>query len=216
MKTVRVWFSKTGTVKYISHLDLTRCMGRALKLSGLPIWYTEGFNPRIYMTFAMPLSLGVSGERECFEIRLNEDVDYDLAVKKLDMYLPNDIKILEICEPKMRFEDIAYGKYEMLLETERPQQLLDAIENLLLEDSIIVTKRGKKGDKKIDIKPFFSDLEKKQSTNGVQINIVLPCTLEGSINPNLFLEAINNYSDLRFYPKITRKGLLTKDFSDIQ
>ena len=30
------------------------------------------------------------------------------------------------------------------------------------------------------------------------------------------LEAINNYSDLRFYPKITRKGLLTKDFSDIQ
>ena len=61
VETVRVWFRKAGAAKYISHLDLTHCMGRALKLSRLPVWYTEGFNPRIYMTYAMPLSLGVAG-----------------------------------------------------------------------------------------------------------------------------------------------------------
>ena len=44
MKNVRMWFKKGGAAKYISHLDLTHCMGRALKLSGLPIWYTQGFN----------------------------------------------------------------------------------------------------------------------------------------------------------------------------
>ena len=52
MKNVRIWFEKQGAARYISHLDLTRNMARGLKLSGLPVWYTEGINPRIYMTYA--------------------------------------------------------------------------------------------------------------------------------------------------------------------
>ena len=51
MNTVRIWFTKTGEASYISLLDLQRVMGRALKRSGLPVWYTLGFNPHIYMTF---------------------------------------------------------------------------------------------------------------------------------------------------------------------
>ena len=82
LKNVRVWFEKKGAVRYISHLDLTRCMSRGLKLSGLPVWYTEGFNPRIYMTYAMPLSLGVCGERECMDIRLLEEMPLDQIPRK--------------------------------------------------------------------------------------------------------------------------------------
>ena len=58
MVDVRLWFQKCGDARYISHLDLSRCMQRALKRSGLPIWYTEGFNPHAYVTFALPLSMG--------------------------------------------------------------------------------------------------------------------------------------------------------------
>ena len=58
MTTVRIWFTKTGEASYISLLDLQRVMQRALKRSGLPVWYTLGFNPHIYMTFACPLPLG--------------------------------------------------------------------------------------------------------------------------------------------------------------
>lgn len=58
MTTIRVWFTKTGEASYISLLDLQRVMQRALKRSGLPVWYTLGFNHHIYMTFAAPLSLG--------------------------------------------------------------------------------------------------------------------------------------------------------------
>ena len=88
MKNVRVWFEKKGAVRYISHLDLTRNMARGLKLSGLPVWYTEGFNPRIYMTYAMPLSLGVCGERECMDIRLTEEVPYSELTVRLNTCLP--------------------------------------------------------------------------------------------------------------------------------
>ena len=58
MNTVRIWFSKRGEASYISLLDLQRVMGRAIKRSGVPAWYTQGFNPHIYLTFACPLPLG--------------------------------------------------------------------------------------------------------------------------------------------------------------
>ena len=57
MIDVRTVFEKKGRAKYISHLDLNRFMMRAFRRSGLPIWYTEGFNPHPYATFALALSL---------------------------------------------------------------------------------------------------------------------------------------------------------------
>ena len=116
MKNVRIWFEKKGAARYISHLDLTRNMARGLKLSGLPVWYTEGFNPRIYMTYAMPLSLGVCGERECMDIRLTEDVPLEDIAPRLNAHLPAGLQALEATEPVDKFEDIQYGEYQLFLE----------------------------------------------------------------------------------------------------
>ena len=77
MKTIRVLFHKTGRAIYISHLDLTRAMGRALARTQLPVWYTEGFHPHLYMTFALPLSLGVEGLCETMDFWLTEEVPFD-------------------------------------------------------------------------------------------------------------------------------------------
>ena len=54
----RVFYTKTGRLKYISHLDVNRLMQRALKRSGLPVWYSEGFNPHIYITLHCRLHWG--------------------------------------------------------------------------------------------------------------------------------------------------------------
>jgi radical SAM-linked protein len=64
---IRVFFSKTGNAKYISHLDLYRSFSRAIQRSGLPVWITEGFNPHIYITFALPLALGIEGQEEAMD-----------------------------------------------------------------------------------------------------------------------------------------------------
>lgn len=216
MKNVRVWFQKTGAVKYISHLDLTRCMARALKLSKLPVWYTEGFNPRIYMTFAMPLSLGVSGERECMDIRFVEEIRLTAAASRLNACLPRDLSVLRISEPEMPFEAIAFAEYEFILEAEEPQELSESIHSLFSEDAVLVKKHGKKGDKEIDIKPGFSHLDESFGEGTLILRAQLPCSLEGSVNPNLLLEALKIHRGLEPYARITRKRLLTKDFSDIR
>ena len=97
MRSVRIYFSKTGDAKYISHLDLVRCFNRAVARAGIPIFFTEGFNPRPYMNFAMPLSLGVSGLREIVDMKIDGEMTNDEIYSALSSVMPPDIKILEVC-----------------------------------------------------------------------------------------------------------------------
>ena len=69
-----VVFEKGETLRYIGHLDLMRAMQRALRRSGLPIRYSNGFNPHIRLSFAAPLSVGVVGLRELMEVPLEDGV----------------------------------------------------------------------------------------------------------------------------------------------
>lgn len=217
MKNVRVWFEKKGTARYISHLDLTRCMSRALKLSGLPVWYTEGFNPRIYMTYAMPLSLGVQGERECMDIRLTEAVEFPEIVRLLNEKLPVDIRVFDAAEPVRKFDEIAFADYEVLLETQDSAALEEKLAHLLERDRIIVFKRGKKGDKELDVKPYFNGLVTERTGEGILKAVFrLPCSGSGSVNPSLLLEALQKYEGEEPYAQIIRKRLLTEDFLEIR
>ena len=216
MKNVRVWFEKKGPVRYISHLDLTRNMGRALKLSGLPVWWTEGFNPRIYMTFAMPLSLGVCGERECMDIRLTEETPLEAIPERLNQWLPGCLRALEAGEPQEKFEAVAFGDYEILLEWHDPTALEQALSRLLAREAILVRKHTKKGDKDVDILPDFSGAQLEPREGGVALRLRLPCSVNGSVNPALLLEALETYEGMAPWASITRKGLLTKDFSEFR
>ena len=59
MQEIRLRFSKTDQAKYISHLDTNRVFSRAFARAKIDLWFTEGFNPHPYMSFSLPLSLGV-------------------------------------------------------------------------------------------------------------------------------------------------------------
>ena len=216
MKNVRVWFEKKGAVRYISHLDLTRNMSRGIKLSGLPVWYTEGFNPRIYMTYAMPLSLGVCGERECMDIRLTEEFPLEEIAPRLNAHLPADLRALEATEPVDKFEEIQYGDYEVFLESQAPAALQAKLDALLGREAILVRKHTKKGDKDFDIKPDFADIQVQTQENGLLLQLRLPCSMSGSTNPALLLEALKQYEGEEPYSTITRKRLLLKDFSELR
>ena len=216
MKNVRVWFEKKGAVRYISHLDLTRNMSRGIKLSGLPVWYTEGFNPRIYMTYAMPLSLGVCGERECMDIRLTEEFPLEEIAPRLNAHLPADLRALEATEPVDKFEEIQFGDYEVFLESQVPDVLQAKLDALLGREAILVRKHTKKGDKDFDIKPDFADIQVQTQENGLLLQLRLPCSMSGSTNPALLLEALKQYEGEEPYSTITRKRLLLKDFSELR
>ncbi len=69
---MRVWFATDDTVKYVGHLDMHRTWERAIRRAGLPLAYTQGFNPQPRLQFAAALPVGFTGRGEVADVFLNE------------------------------------------------------------------------------------------------------------------------------------------------
>jgi radical SAM-linked protein len=90
MKMIVV-FEKSPRLRHIGHLDLMRAMQRALRRSGLPLRYSQGFNPHILLTFAAPLSVGMPGKREVMEVPIEGEMTGEAFLAKLSAALPPDL-----------------------------------------------------------------------------------------------------------------------------
>ena len=183
---VRLFFTKLDRAKYISHLDMNRCMSRALKRSGLPVWYTGGFNPHMYLTFPLPLSLGCESVYECVDLKMTQKVDFDTIAQKVNACLPPDIQVFAAGEQKMDQKEIAWADYEVCFE---PQDgLKEKLESFFNQDEIKVIKKTKKGEKEIDLKPHFSLLSMEEKDGVLTAMMRFATGIELNINPTLLLD----------------------------
>ena len=204
MKTVRIEFSKQGRAKYISHLDLTRMMTRAVRRAALPVWYTEGFNRHPYLTFAAPLSLGYEGLRETMDLRLVEEMEYSVLVERLNAAMPEGFEILSAYEAVAKPRDLVRATYR--LTTNCPS---DLVRELLASHQILVEKRTKKKEiKTVDIAPYFKDAV---VSDGTKIDVTLPCGGAETINPSLFFDALDSHTGDKWDRAVVRIALLQKD-----
>ncbi|MDD6175590.1 MAG: TIGR03936 family radical SAM-associated protein [Firmicutes bacterium] len=183
MQTVRIWFQKTGSAKYISHLDLSRCMARALRRAHVPAWYTEGFSPHLFVTFALPLSLGQEGERESMDIRLPEDYPIAQAAEALGKALPPGLCVLKASLPEQKPGDISAARFRMEFSGEDAVQ---TVRGLLERPELPVVKKTKKGEQQIDLQQWFSKAETGGDAGTVTLRLVLPAGSSESVNPALF------------------------------
>lgn len=175
----RLFFSKTGRAKYISHLDLSGVMQRAIRRAKLPVWYTEGYNPRLYTNFMLPLSLGQEGLREALDIRLIEEFPHPEVTKRLNIALPPDIRVLETAVPVYKNTDIAFAEYEITADIDR-----EKFTKFLESEKIITEKKTKKGVSEIDLKPHLTVI-----SVGEKIALRLPAGIDLNINPRLVFDA---------------------------
>lgn len=92
---IKAVFSKTGDMRFISHLDLVRLFQRALRRADLPAAITKGYSPRLKISISRALKLGVesSGEEAVFYMESKMDVcDF---IKKFNEKLPQGVAILK-------------------------------------------------------------------------------------------------------------------------
>lgn len=198
----RVFFSKTDRAKYISHLDLNRVMQGAIKRAKLPVWYTEGYNPHMYVQFMLPLSLGQEGLREAADFRLLEDIPYEEVTERLNDALPFDIRVVETAAPVLKNTDVTAAEYEITADIDK-EKFLEFTEN----ERIMVEKKTKKGVSMIDLKPLISELKV-----GERITFRLPAGNDFNINPALLLDAYRSASgDEITRVRIVRTKILCSD-----
>ncbi len=190
---VRMSFQKTGMAKFISHLDTVRCITRAMKRAEVPIWFTEGFNPHAFLTFAMPLSLGFESLCETVDFRLIEEVDLKELAERLNEALPVDITVKEIYVYETSPNDIRWVEYKIIFNTP-DDLLLNKAESVLSNDEIMVFKKAKQGRKKVEkevnIKEHIKSFELYNEDGKLILNTVLSSGTSININPMLLIGAL--------------------------
>ena len=207
MKNVRIYFKKIGRLKFVSHLDMTRVMSRLIKKSGIPVWYTEGFNRHIYMNFALPLSLGFEGHYEVMDIRLNDDNYPDSEVlSRLQAVSPEGLEFFGISEPIKQTKDIGFAEYLLNLH-EFDDDTLNSLEEFLSKDSVLCLKKGKKGKvKEVDIIPKIKSWELKDKI----LKLCLVAGSEDNLNPTLIMDTFFGDTKALFY-SVTRSAVFDKN-----
>ncbi len=90
---LRLTYSKTGLIRFISHRDLLRLFFRAFSRTGFPITYSEGYSPHPRATFCPPLKVGMEGLNELLEITVSRPVEEEPACTILNESLPEGITV---------------------------------------------------------------------------------------------------------------------------
>lgn len=221
MREVRLRFSKTGRLKYISHLDINRAMSRALKRAQIPLWYTEGFNPHPYMSFSLPLSLGVESLCENVDLRIIGDITNDEIKNRLNNVLPQDIKIVDVYDDFRDNSEIVYSDYVYKFEFKDNEAAFEKIKNVLSSDEIIALKKGKQGRKRVmketNIKSFIDKYSISIRNDVIVLNIRLLAGPEKNLNPSLLFDTIIRLIDMDFeWKSIARISLLDKDYKEFR
>ena len=116
MTTVRIFFEKCGESAYISLLDLQRVFHRMLKMSSLPVYYTQGFNPHIYLSFTCPLSLGQESLCESCEVKTEQEtIDPQAWIDALQPLMPRGIVITKVAPAVEKVGEIETAAYEITM-----------------------------------------------------------------------------------------------------
>lgn len=212
MKNVRLLYTKKGRLRFVSHLDMNRFMSRVIKRSRLPVWYTEGFNPHAYITFALPLSLGFGSEYEILDIRLVDD-DFDIAEIPgvLNGICGEYINFFDAFEPTLKTGLIAAASYDISFDDSG--EIFDKLSDFLKQDSIICSKKTKKGDiKLLNIAPKIKDMKIEQRDNNTVLHLTLPSGSEENLNPELLINAFYEANQKEYYCyNVLRTAVLDKE-----
>ncbi len=211
MRLVRIWFSKQGRIKYVSHLDIMRCMTRAVRRADIPLWYTEGFNPHPYLNFLQPMPLGVEGLNEPLDIRIEGEISDKEIMDKLNAVLPVGIKVTKVTQPYMKSNDLAFAEYEIYFEKEEnlSEKLTKAMDSGVLSCEKMGKVNGRKRVKEVNVSENIKKYSLSENDDAVIMNVVLPGGNTKNVNPMNLLDALNRYLESDIVPlNIIRLGLL--------
>lgn len=208
MKDIRVFYRKSGALRFVSHLDMNRYIPRLVRRAALPVWFTQGFHQHMYLTFALPLSLGYNSEYEVVDMRLTED---EFSLSEVERHLNENavpgFEVFRVSEPKHKPAQIGFCCYAL----DFPSLDSAALEAFLQSEQIFVKKRNKKGKyNEVDIAPKIRDY----AIEGNRLTVTLSAGND-NLNPALLMEAFFESHPKTDYT-VTKKMLYTTEMEQFE
>lgn len=188
---VRMLFTKTGNLQYISHLDLHRTFTRMLIRAEIPLWYSEGFSPHPRLAFATPLSVGAESEYELVDVNVIGAPDTlqpaTLFEQLRDTRIPG-LTVKDLYLPTRPFSAITHADYTIRIHTAGAcEELAARIGAALSVTPLVVRKRTKKGERDVDISPQIRSVRAVFDGEAILIRARLTADSTAFLNPEYLI-----------------------------
>ncbi len=178
---IRVRFTKTGDLVWISHHDVMRLWERALRRSGLPVAFSEGFNPRPRLSVPLALGIGVASRDEVVEVDLARWVTAQGILEALKPCLPPGMEVmkLELLAPGERGQ-VSRVEYAVALAAGEAETLAPKLAEILARGSLEIVRQ--RNQKPIDLKKYLIEAR----IEGGALVFAFEVTPQGTARPEEF------------------------------
>ena len=207
-------FEKGERIRHIGHLDIQRSVQRGLRRSGLPVAYSNGFNPHILITFASALSTGACGTREIMDVTMAEEVTAEEFLERMNKAMPPEMQLSEARALDQKhpalMASLRAAKYDLLIrDPEQAEKLAAAIPGMMAKETVMAMRKTKTALKECDIKPLIHELK----SEGQHILATLTLTEREACKPGMLTEALAREAGIEGEVRmlVTRTALLGED-----
>jgi radical SAM-linked protein len=154
----RFRFRKCGALRFLSHHDLVRCLGRMIRRAALPVRMTGGFHPQPRIVFPLSLPLGIIGQCEPLELELTDDLPDDDLLRRLQAEAPDGFDLLSISRIGAKVTGIpCRADYRLPLPPEACLDLPDRCQALRAMPDLFVERRHPQ-PRRVNIRPYVLEL----------------------------------------------------------
>lgn len=164
MKRLFLAITKGEEIRFLGHLDYLRTMERVVVRSGIPIAFSEGFNPHMKISLDSALAVGVTADPLYMEIKLEKDMPIEEVKERMQREMPKGMTIYHIEEaapewPKFVafFNEDAYEMEGPVTERADAEAAKEAIARFNALPSFIYQRVTPKKVREMDVKPMIME-----------------------------------------------------------
>lgn len=207
-------YQKGSEVSLISHLDIQRTLQRAFRRAGLPLLYSNGFNPHPQFSFATAAATGMSSDCEWFEVQLSEPIAPEEFVSRANAVMPVGMSISGAFEPPEGFGSLSAklraAEYLVKLsfyDAVQEEKLRTTLEAMLAGE-IVINKRTKGGVRPVDMRPYILRVSVEQVEGDTAVLRVLgKLQADGGLRVDAFVDALLERLDAHASYSLHRAGM---------
>lgn len=168
---IRIRFKKTGNLCFIGHMDLLRVCERLFRRARLPLAMSEGYHPKVRMSFPSALSLGIEGTDEVLELELTAATDTESLLELLNSRSIDGLEFssAEILAPGTKKAMLFSSAFEMTVPSGSRTKTDELAENLMRESSFPVEKTN---GKTVDVRKALRNFSYEKDSGKLEFELL--------------------------------------------
>lgn len=166
--TYRFTFRKVDRAKFLSHLEISAALTRALRQCGFPLFYSSGFHPHPKISFGTATAVGTESFQEYMDVGANHTVDDFTPLKKaINSALPAGLEIDEIKTVSPQDKSLADALHGFVYEINLPENfdnkrleiIKDNIDKFTASSVFNISRLSKGATSTKNIRPFVENIK---------------------------------------------------------